>query len=71
MTLAEELALYEKAESAILEGGQSVNDNGLQFTRASLADVQKRIKELRSQIETEASADSSGSGGSGSYVAAW
>ena len=72
MTLAEELALYESAEKGILEGGQSVLDNGLQITRASLADVQKRIRELRAQIAAEDSAaSSSGAGGGDCRVVAW
>ena len=53
MTKREELAKYQKALDAILEGGQSVEDNGLKIERPSLSHIQKRIKELESDIALE------------------
>ncbi len=65
MTLREELELYEKALQAVLEGGQSVDDNGLRLERANLGSLQKRIKELRGQVAQETV------GGDGSRVVVW
>lgn len=64
MTPREELEMYEKALQAVLEGGQAVDDNGLKLERANLANLQKRIKELRGQIEA-------GKDGGGSRVVVW
>ncbi|MCF4115130.1 MULTISPECIES: hypothetical protein [Dethiosulfovibrio] len=63
MTPREELEMYEKALQAVLEGGQAVDDNGLKVERANLANLQKRIKELRSVLSIE--------DGGGSRVVVW
>lgn len=47
LTPAQELALYENALEVILTTGQSISVNGRTLTRASLADIRARIKELQ------------------------
>ncbi|MCF4150216.1 hypothetical protein L2W58_00135 [Dethiosulfovibrio sp. F2B] len=63
MTLTEELAMYEKAEAEILEGGQAFEDNGLKIDRPTLSHIQKRIKELRGMLAMEE--------GGGPHVVVW
>ena len=53
MTNAEELALYEKALTAILDGAQEYKIGGRTVRRADLEVIQRRIDYLRGQIAEE------------------
>ena len=48
--IQERLALYRAAERKILEGNQSHEVNGVKFTRANLADIQRVISTLELQL---------------------
>lgn len=47
---AARLALYLDAERRILEKGQSVEVDGVQWTSANLADLRKAIEDLRGLV---------------------
>jgi len=53
LTNAEELALYEKALTAILDGAQEYKIGGRTVRRADLIVIQQRIDYLRGQIAEE------------------
>lgn len=53
ITTAERLALYLKAEAAILSGNQSYELDGCRFTKADLAELRKGIAELRQILSNE------------------
>lgn len=50
--LKEDLALYKKAERAILCGHQRYTVNGMTFERADLGVIQKKIKELETGVSS-------------------
>ncbi len=54
-TAAERLALYEAAETAILEGGQEAEIDGHKVTRANLKEIRAMIKELNAEVSAAAS----------------
>lgn len=53
------LALYYKAEQAILEGAQSYSIGSRHLTRADLAEIRKMIKTLEEGVD-EMAAEASG-----------
>ncbi len=48
--LLERLALYLKAETAILEGNQSYSAGGVSYGRADLAQVRTEISRIRQEL---------------------
>jgi len=50
--LTERLTLYRDAEKAVLAGHQSYSVDGVVFTRADLAAIQREIRRLESSIAT-------------------